>query len=39
MQQVGFYERACSFVWSEDIKVDVLGQHIAGIAISIIVGR
>ena len=28
-RQVGFAERACGFVWPEDIKVDVLGQHIA----------
>uniref|UniRef100_A0AAV1VL66 CCHC-type domain-containing protein n=1 Tax=Peronospora matthiolae TaxID=2874970 RepID=A0AAV1VL66_9STRA len=30
VRQVGFAERACGFVWPEDIKVDVLGQHLAG---------
>uniref|UniRef100_A0AAV1UJ54 Uncharacterized protein n=1 Tax=Peronospora matthiolae TaxID=2874970 RepID=A0AAV1UJ54_9STRA len=29
VRQVGFAERACGFVWPEDIKVDVLGQHLA----------
>ena len=32
MRQVGFSERACGFVWPEDIKVIVLGQHLAGTA-------
>ena len=32
LRQVGFSERACGFVWPEDIKVDVLGQHLSGIA-------
>uniref|UniRef100_A0AAV1V1Z5 Uncharacterized protein n=1 Tax=Peronospora matthiolae TaxID=2874970 RepID=A0AAV1V1Z5_9STRA len=30
VRQVGFAEQACGFVWPEDIKVDVLGQHLAG---------
>ncbi|CAI5703654.1 unnamed protein product [Peronospora effusa] len=30
VRQVGFAERACGFTWPEDIKVDVLGQHLAG---------
>ena len=30
VRQVGFEERACSFDWPEDIKIDVLGQHLAG---------
>uniref|UniRef100_A0AAV1TKR8 Uncharacterized protein n=1 Tax=Peronospora matthiolae TaxID=2874970 RepID=A0AAV1TKR8_9STRA len=30
VRQVGFSERACGFVWPEDIKVDVLSQHLAG---------
>ena len=34
MRQVGFSERACGFVWPEDIKVDVLGQHLAGTRLS-----
>ena len=32
MRQVGFSERACGFVWPEDIKVDGLGQHLLGTA-------
>ena len=32
VRQVGFSERACGFVWPEDIKVDVFGQHLAGTA-------
>ena len=30
VRQIGFAERACGFGWPEDIKVDVLGQHLAG---------
>ena len=29
VRQVGFAKRACGFVWPEDIKVNVLGQHLA----------
>uniref|UniRef100_A0AAV1U7P4 Uncharacterized protein n=1 Tax=Peronospora matthiolae TaxID=2874970 RepID=A0AAV1U7P4_9STRA len=29
VRQVEFAERPCGFVWPEDIKVDVLGQHLA----------
>ena len=32
VRQVAFSERACGFGWPEDIKVDVLGQHLAGTA-------
>ena len=32
VRQVGFSERACGFVWPEEINVDVLGQHLAGTA-------
>ena len=30
VRRVVFAERACRFAWPEDIKVDVLGQHLAG---------
>lgn len=30
VRQVWFAGRACSFAWPEDIKVEVLGQHLAG---------
>ena len=30
VRQVGFAERACGFMWPEDIKVDFFGQHSAG---------
>ena len=30
VRQAGFAERACGFAWPEDIKVDVLGQHLVG---------
>ena len=30
--QLSFSERPCGFSWPEDIKVDVLGQHLAGTA-------
>ena len=29
-RQVGLAERACGFVWPEDIMVDVPGQHLVG---------
>lgn len=32
VRQVGFAERACELAWPEDIKVDVLGQHLSGTA-------
>ena len=30
VRQVDFSERGCGFDWSEDIKVDVLGQQLEG---------
>ena len=30
VRQVRFAERACGFAWPEDIKVDVMGQHLTG---------
>ena len=30
VHQVGFAERACGFAWREEIKVEVLGQHLSG---------
>uniref|UniRef100_M4BS38 RxLR effector candidate protein n=1 Tax=Hyaloperonospora arabidopsidis (strain Emoy2) TaxID=559515 RepID=M4BS38_HYAAE len=32
VRQAGFSDRACGFVWPEDIKVDVLGKHLPGTA-------
>ena len=32
IRQIGYYERVCEFLWSEDIKVDVFCRHLAGTA-------
>lgn len=32
VRQLQFAERASGFTWNEDIKVDVLGQHLSGMA-------
>ncbi|GMF30940.1 unnamed protein product [Phytophthora lilii] len=32
VRQIGFAERASGFKWSEEIKIDVLGHHLTGMA-------